>query len=128
MLQPFNFIAINKEPTYVAFASDSEDASPLCHGNHRGFPDTSTMRPCSRQHAAALDKALLLSTMSSCSRKCAAALDNALLPQQLSDIAQSFLCYRNLWKDSLLPFALRNVLYLHWSIVRSTPIKPLHKL
>jgi hypothetical protein len=81
-----------------------------------------------RQHAAALDKGAPALDDEFRSRQCAAALDNALLPQQLSDIAQYFLRYINLWKDSLLPFSLRNVLYLHLSIVRSIPVKLLHKL
>jgi hypothetical protein len=88
------------------------------------------MRSCSRQRAAALDNALP-----------AAALDNTLLlltmrccPRQCAAAAAAFryctallLLYKPLEGPSA-SFSLRNVLYLHSSIVCSTPIKLLHKL
>jgi hypothetical protein len=111
----------------------------FCHGNHRGFPDI--MRSCSRQHAAALDNALLPSTMRCCPRQCVPALDNALLPSTMRccprQCAAAAAAFR--YRTSLLllykpleglsaSFSLRNVLYLHLSIVRSTLIKLLYKL
>jgi hypothetical protein len=83
----------------------------------------STTRCCPRQRDAAFDNALP-----------AAALDNALLPRQCAAAAAAFryrtsllLLYKPL-EGLSASFSLRNVLYLHLSIVRSTQIKLLHKL
>jgi hypothetical protein len=88
------------------------------------------MRSCSRQHAAALDNALLpstmrcpllLLTMRCCLQQCAAA--SAAFRYRTALL----LLYKPL-EGLSASFSLRNVLYLNLSIVRSTQIKLLHKL